>query len=308
MGAPLRKSHRLLHRAPSAGLPAELRAHLSPARELLDSPSGQEELFASGLPALDRLLAGGLPRGMLVELRGRQGSGRFSLVLALLAAATARGEAAALIDLGGQLDPERATACGADLSRLLWVHPHTTREALAAAEIALAGALPLVVLELGLPPIPGGRGAEAAWLRLARAARGHRGALLVSAPYRASGTAAAEVLAARPLQGEWHGAGPAPRLLRGLALAVEREKSRRHPQPETVELVLRAAGWEAMAADPATAERRRRPLSLAGRVTTPFPRPSPPSAGKRREPPAHFSRLLASPLSSARGPAGAARP
>src|SRR6202023_573218 len=50
-------------------------------------------------PALDELLGGALPRGKLVEMIGARSSGRFSIVLAAIAAATAAGEAAALVDL-----------------------------------------------------------------------------------------------------------------------------------------------------------------------------------------------------------------
>jgi hypothetical protein len=46
--------------------------------------------------------------------------------------------------------------------------------------------------------VPGGRGLEAGWVRLARAAQAGGAALLVSSPYRVSGTAAAVVVAARP--------------------------------------------------------------------------------------------------------------
>ena len=49
-------------------------------------------------------------------------------------------------------------------------------------------------------PSPGGlslgRGVEAVWLRLARAARSHGAALLVGSPYRVSGTAASVVIKA----------------------------------------------------------------------------------------------------------------
>ena len=67
----------------------------------------------------------------------------------------------------------------------------------------LASGFPLVALDLGLPPLRGGRGVEAAWLRLARAARAHDAALLVGSPYRVSGTAAAAVLKAAGGRAAW---------------------------------------------------------------------------------------------------------
>ncbi len=82
-----------------------------------------EDLASTAWPALDRLLCGGLRRGALVELVGPTSSGRFSLVLGALAAATRRAEPAALVDLGDGLEPRLAEAAGIELDRLLWVRP-----------------------------------------------------------------------------------------------------------------------------------------------------------------------------------------
>jgi hypothetical protein len=178
-------------------------------------------------PALDELLGGGLPRGKLVEMIGARSSGRFSIVLAAIAAATAAGEAAALVDLGDGLDPEAAVALGADLRRLLWLRPSTLKQALAGAEILLGGGFPMVVLDLGNPPVRGGRGREAGWLRLARAAQAQGAALLVASPYRVSGTAAAAVLQAARGRARWQGAAGGPSwLLDGLSCRVTLEKCR----------------------------------------------------------------------------------
>jgi hypothetical protein len=151
-------------------------------------------------------------------------------VLSTLAAATRRGEAAALVDLGDHLDPEAATRAGVVVERLLWLRPQHTKLALGGAELLLAAGFPLVVLDLGQPPVPGGRGVEASWLRLQRAAQTHNGALLVSAPYRASGTAAHAVLEIERGRGGWLKSkgvsGRAPRLLGGLAGHLVLSKAR----------------------------------------------------------------------------------
>ena len=202
------------------------------ARKLVSSASPaerSEERFATGVEAVDRLLDGGIERGETIELVGRRTSGRFSLVLSALAAATRRGEAAALVDLGDHLDPEIAIAAGIVVERLLWLRPQHSKTALGGAELLLAAGFPLVVLDLGQPPVPGGRGVEASWLRLQRAAQTHRGALLVSAPYRASGTAAQAVLEIDRGRGGWlggAGAERAPRLLGGLAGHVVLSRAR----------------------------------------------------------------------------------
>src|SRR6185295_11951013 len=54
--------------------------------------------LASGIAAFDEALGGGLPRGRLSEIVGAPSSGRTALIHAFLAAATRRGEIAAVID------------------------------------------------------------------------------------------------------------------------------------------------------------------------------------------------------------------
>jgi len=177
--------------------------------------------WSAVLPAVAALFPAGLPRGELVELVGRRSAGRFGFCLELAAAATSAGENAALVDLGDGLDPQGARAAGIELPRLLWARPRDSRQALATAEALLGGGLPLVVVDLGLPPVPGGRGAEGHWLRLARAARDARSLLLVSAPYRTAGVAAAVALELRGSRGRWLGRGREPRLLGGVTARLE---------------------------------------------------------------------------------------
>jgi hypothetical protein len=213
---------------PAIAIPAAFAHHIRTAREMVDERrrAPEEEYFATACPAFDRLLEGGLQRGEMVELVGGRSSGRFSLVLMALAAATQVGEAAALVDLGDGFDPQAATAMGVDMERLLWVRPRRTKEALLSAEAILDCGIPLLVLDLGMPPIPGGRGAEAFWLRLQRRALARRAALLVTTPYRATGTAPRTVLRAQEVGPRWHGRGLTPRLLAGLDTRLERVKQR----------------------------------------------------------------------------------
>lgn len=211
-----------------SALPETLQARIQSGRELLRRREQvhRETPLPTGLAPLDRLLGGGLERGALTELSGARSSGRFAVALATLAAATQSGEAAALIDLGGQLDPLAALGAGCDLARLLWARAENLRQSLAAGEALLQAGFPLVVLDLGHPPVPGGRGQESAWTRLARAAETQRAALLVCAPYRVSGTAAATVLAARARSASWVGKGKEPRLLAGVRATVTLQKAR----------------------------------------------------------------------------------
>src|SRR6185295_12276610 len=96
----------------------------------LERKSDRPKLPTS-IEALDRLHGGGLPRGSLVELSGPRSSGRYSIALSALAAATAAGEAAAVIDLGDHFDPQQAAQAGAQLERMLWLRPRKIKEAFA---------------------------------------------------------------------------------------------------------------------------------------------------------------------------------
>ena len=91
---------------------------LTPASRLEIRPA--PEMVSSGIPAIDAL-TGGLPRGCLTEICGPPSSGRTTLLLAALAAATRRGEFCVVVDASDALDPHSAAACGVDLDRLLWV-------------------------------------------------------------------------------------------------------------------------------------------------------------------------------------------
>src|SRR5579859_4611960 len=93
-------------------------ARITPASQLEIRPA--PEMASSGIPALDTL-TGGLPRGCLTEICGPASSGRTTLLLAALAAATQRGEYCAVVDASDALDPHSAAASGVDLERLLWV-------------------------------------------------------------------------------------------------------------------------------------------------------------------------------------------
>src|SRR4029079_38445 len=61
-----------------------------------------DRLAPTGSPELDAALGGGLRRGHLSEITGVPSSGRSTLAVDAIAAATDRGEAAALADPGGK--------------------------------------------------------------------------------------------------------------------------------------------------------------------------------------------------------------
>jgi hypothetical protein len=208
-----------------AALPASVASRLLRAADLPRRSASLRpgDRLPTGVAPFDALLGGGLPRGALVELSGRAG-GRFALVLATLAAATSRGEAAALLDLGDHLDPSCAEEAGCDLARLLWVRPLRFRDALLAAETVAAAGFRLVILDAGLA-LPSSRLRDAGpWLRLARAAAPRRVAFLLSTPGPLAGLAA-EALVGVSARALFQTAGSA-RFLAGAAASLSLLKVR----------------------------------------------------------------------------------
>jgi hypothetical protein len=146
------------------------------------------ELVSSGIAAMDAL-TGGLPRGCLTEICGPASSGRTTLLLSALAAATRRGEFCAVVDAGDALDPESVAAAGVELERLLWVRCGETadraeqrlEQLLRVADLLLeSGGFGLIALDLGdLPPQTARRIPLATWFRFRRAVE-HTPAVLLA--------------------------------------------------------------------------------------------------------------------------------
>jgi recA bacterial DNA recombination protein len=93
-------------------------AGVTPASKLAVRPT--PEMVSTGIREIDAL-TGGFPRGCLSEIYGPASSGRTSLLLAALAAATQRKEVCALVDTTDAFDPPSAAAAQVDLEKLLWV-------------------------------------------------------------------------------------------------------------------------------------------------------------------------------------------
>ncbi len=130
----------------ASGIIRELRQRglLVPAGEIRTRAA----VVPSGIAKLDGL-CGGLPAGGITEILV-QGSGAAGILYALLAAATSRGESAAVIDPRDGFEASSATSACVNLPSLLWVRARGRRQALHACEIALAsGAFGMVVLDMG---------------------------------------------------------------------------------------------------------------------------------------------------------------
>ena len=151
-------------------------------------PNDVATVAPSGITALDARLGGGLPRGHLSELVGPRSSGRTSLLLRLLAAATSRGELVALVDALDMFDAGSAAAAGVDFERLLWIRGHVVpnpglcrdlnqralEQAVKAFTLALqAGTFGLVAFDVSEAPADALRRLPfTTWLRLQRIVEG----------------------------------------------------------------------------------------------------------------------------------------
>ena len=137
----------------------------------------------TGLATLDETLAGGLPKGALVEIVSPlPGGGASSLLVSLLRKSAAAARWSALIDGHDHFDP--ASAGAAVLASLLWIRCRTTDEALRSADLLLRdGNLPLVILDLrGNPAAELRRIPTPQWYRLQRALEPTATAALILTP------------------------------------------------------------------------------------------------------------------------------
>lgn len=180
-------------------------------------------LAGTGVEALDRALGGGLRRGHLSEIVGARGAGRTTLLCRLLAAATERGEAVALVDTHDRFDPAAAADVGVELSQLLWVRPPLADAARAIKAMNLvlqAGGFGVVALDVA----DVGRAAVrqlpfTTWMRLSRVIEGSQTvALLVAAERLGRSPGGVTIALDEGKRGHWTGSTDRARLLRGLDL------------------------------------------------------------------------------------------
>jgi recombination protein RecA len=193
--------------------------------------------------AIDRCLHGGVPRGHLSEIAGPSSSGRTTLLLHLMSAATQRGEIVALVDTLDRLDVASAAAAGIDLDRLLWIRGESSSNVLAPAErveravkalnlVLQAGGFGVVAIDLAdvpastLKQIP-----FTTWLRVQRVIEGSDTACLIvaSEPLSRSSGGLTMALAGRPA---WAGESSRSRRLAGIDVRVRVMSPRRRVDGE----------------------------------------------------------------------------
>jgi len=119
-------------------------------QKLQAAPRQYLSVLRTGIAALDGLLpCGGLPLGQALELWGEAASGRTSLALRAMAAATREHRLVAYVDGPRELYPPAAAALGVDLSRFLIVRPKAPGELVwSALQLLRSGSFACVVLDL----------------------------------------------------------------------------------------------------------------------------------------------------------------
>ncbi len=215
-------------------------------------PRDEHALASSGVSALDARLGGGFPRGQLSELVGPRSSGRTSLLLQMIAAATARGELVALVDALDMFDVESAMAAGVDLSQLLWIRGHIVtnqglcrdlnqraiEQAIRAFTLVLqAGNFGLVVFDVAEAPADAVRRLPfTTWLRLQRMVEGSQTAcVLIGTEPMARSSAGLTLRLDQRAQGLGLRAGAKfdAQLFNGLDVEVRVVRARAREQEET---------------------------------------------------------------------------
>jgi recombination protein RecA len=208
-------------------------------------PRDEAAIAPSGVLPLDARLGGGFPRGQLSELVGPRSSGRTSLLLQTLAAATARGELVALVDALDMLDVESATAAGVDLDRLLWIRGHVVpnpglcrdtnqralEQAIRAFTLVLqAGNFGLVVFDAAEAPADAIRRLPfTTWLRLQRIIEGSQTTcLLVGGETMARSSAGLTLKLTRAARAKGSGLRASSRLFEGLDIELQAVRARVH--------------------------------------------------------------------------------
>jgi hypothetical protein len=196
-----------------------------PDGEALTARQDPARVAPTGLPTLDAALGGGLRRGHLSDIAGPASSGRTTIVVRAMSAATARGEAAALVDTGDTFDPASATAHGVDLTHLLWVRPapspgRDVGVALKAFSLVLqAGGFGLAVFDLAdVAPAVVRRLPATTWMRLARIVEGSDTVVLIVGAERIARSAGGVTIACGTAAAGWHGTTARARVFRGLDL------------------------------------------------------------------------------------------
>jgi hypothetical protein len=213
---------------------------------------------SSGIAALDVRLNGGWPRGHVSEIVGPRSSGRTWVMTRTLAAATQRGELAALVDTFDSFDPACALPLAPAWPCLLWIRgrlPGPARQrpvvrkgeedvleravdrAIKAAALVLqAGGFGVVALDLAdVPQAALRRLPFTTWMRFQRLIEGHDtvGLIVAAEPLgRSARGVTVRLEGAGEGAGLWQGAHERGRLLHGVPVRARLGRARWHAEDE----------------------------------------------------------------------------
>lgn len=132
---------------------------LNGEKGLLSSESGQliaklsdrprnVETISTGSLVLDSILGGGLAKGRIIEIYGKESSGKTSIALTAIANVQRDGGTATFIDLENALDPKYAKKLGVDVDNLAVAQPDYAEQALELVQrLAESGVVDIIVVD-----------------------------------------------------------------------------------------------------------------------------------------------------------------
>lgn len=106
------------------------------------------ETISSGSWSIDSILGGGFPRGRLIEIYGKEASGKTSIALNAVADVQRKGGNAVFIDMENALDPRYARQLGVDTDKLIASRPEDGEQAEMIMEMFIeSGSVDIIVLD-----------------------------------------------------------------------------------------------------------------------------------------------------------------
>lgn len=106
------------------------------------------ECVSTGLPSLDYILGGGVPKGRIIEIFGPESGGKTTMALTMLARCQEDGKKVVYIDAENGLDPRYVENLGVDMSKLIINQPNSGEEALDIVEkFCQTGAVSIIVVD-----------------------------------------------------------------------------------------------------------------------------------------------------------------
>jgi recombination protein RecA len=113
-----------------------------------DMPALNIDRLPTGIMKLDAAIGGGIPRGRITEVYGRESGGKTTLALQVVARAQKDGLNAAYLDMEYALDPTYVTALGVDWDSLILSQPDKTEEVFKVMDsLASTGEVALIVVD-----------------------------------------------------------------------------------------------------------------------------------------------------------------